>query len=75
MECNQSDAVWLELPDLVMRLLVTEQLDPLAVKTMRLVSRGWRSSVDSNLLALKPRAILEDGLVSDMLFRRSGVQA
>jgi hypothetical protein len=55
---------WLQLPDLVMTHLLTEQLDSLAVKTMRLVAKEWRCSVDRNVLTLKPRAMAGDGEVS-----------
>jgi hypothetical protein len=60
---------WLQLPDLVMTRLVTELLDSLAVKTMRLVSKEWRTSVDRNVLALKPRAIAGDGEVVRAFFQ------
>ena len=58
---------WLQLPDLVMTRLVTEHLDSLAVKTMRLVSKEWRVLVDRNVQALKPRAIAGDGEVATAL--------
>lgn len=47
-----------------MASLVNGFLDSVAVKTMRLVSKQWRSLVDVNIATLKPRTISEQLMVS-----------
>ena len=44
------------LPDLVCSMLIEQYLTHLEVKTLRLVSKGLKFWIETNLTALKPRA-------------------
>ena len=44
------------LPEFACNILVEQYLTDLEVKTLRLVSKGSKSWIDTNLTALKPRA-------------------
>ena len=48
-----------DLPADVCKLLIEQHLPALEVKTLRLVSKDWRSLVDTTVTALSPRDFSE----------------
>ena len=52
------------LSELACNIMVEQYLSDLEVKTLRLVSKGLKSWIDSNLTALKPRASSRSQVIS-----------
>ena len=60
------DKMLQRFPDLVVELLVQHHLSDLDVKTLRFVSKEWRSLIDAAITRLRPRDFKESQVTQYM---------